>query len=69
MFRNTASAFAAAMALGVTAFTAPVAAQSFPNKQVRITVSYGGGTAPDIVARLLAEKFREAWNQIGRAHV
>ena len=63
MFRNTASAFAAAMALGVTAFTAPVAAQSFPNKQVRITVSYGGGTAPDIVARLLAEKFREAWNQ------
>ncbi len=63
MSKKSLATIAAVAIFAATIFTAPVAAQGFPSKQVRITVSYGGGTAPDIVARLMAEKFRESWGQ------
>ncbi len=41
-----------------------VAAQSsYPDKPVRILVGFTPGVAPDIAARLLADKFTEAWGK------
>jgi tripartite-type tricarboxylate transporter receptor subunit TctC len=46
---------------------APVAAQSngqnYPNKPIHIIVTFTPGGAPDILARLLAERLGVAWNQ------
>ncbi len=40
----------------------PVAAQSaYPNRSVRILVGFTPGTAPDVAARILANKFSEDW--------
>lgn len=39
------------------------AAQSYPERQVRVIVPHGAGGGTDIVARLLAEKLTERWNQ------
>ena len=40
------------------------AAQSgYPEKSVRILVGFTPGVAPDIAARLLADKFTEAWGK------
>ena len=62
---KTIVAMAAALALLHAASDA--AAQSgYPEKSVRILVGFTPGVAPDIVARLLADKFTEAW---GRAVV
>jgi tripartite-type tricarboxylate transporter receptor subunit TctC len=45
--------------------TAAAAAQpdAFPNRAVRLIVSNTPGSAPDVVARLLAAKLIEAWGQ------
>ncbi|MBI2772437.1 MAG: tripartite tricarboxylate transporter substrate binding protein [Burkholderiales bacterium] len=37
-------------------------AQAYPAKPVRIIVGFPPGTGPDIVARLLAQKLSQAWN-------
>jgi tripartite-type tricarboxylate transporter receptor subunit TctC len=47
-----AAALAPALALGV----ATAGAQSFPNKPLRLVVTFPPGGAPDILARLFAEK-------------
>ena len=39
------------------------AAQPFPNRPVRIVVPQPPGTAPDTVARILAEQLAEYWHQ------
>ncbi len=46
---------------------APLAvhAQGYPDKPVRIIVGFPAGTGPDIVARLLAQKLSEGWNNLG----
>jgi tripartite-type tricarboxylate transporter receptor subunit TctC len=42
----------------------PAAAQSgYPEKPVKILVGFTPGVAPDIAARLLADKFSEAWGR------
>jgi tripartite-type tricarboxylate transporter receptor subunit TctC len=40
-----------------------VGAQSFPNRPVRIITPYSTGIAPDITARIVAEKLARQWNQ------
>ncbi|WP_066707821.1 Bug family tripartite tricarboxylate transporter substrate binding protein [Curvibacter delicatus] len=52
------------MALGAVAgVQAQSAAQTFPNKPLRIVVTFTPGGAPDIIARLLGERFTAAWGQ------
>ena len=48
------------------AWTVPSHAQSaasFPNKPMRMVVTFTSGGAPDIIGRILAERFTAAWNQ------
>jgi tripartite-type tricarboxylate transporter receptor subunit TctC len=55
---------AIAAAVGVGAQTATqVSVQSFPSKPLRIVVTFTTGGAPDIIARLLGERFTAAWGQ------
>lgn len=39
------------------------AQSSYPDKPVRILVGFTPGVAPDITARLLADKLTEAWGK------
>jgi tripartite-type tricarboxylate transporter receptor subunit TctC len=47
------------------ALTIPLAAgaQDYPGKQIRIVVPYPSGGGVDVMARIIAEKFREKWGQ------
>lgn len=59
MFKPSRKVLAIAMLLaGSAAF-----AQSFPNRPVRIITPYSTGIAPDITARIVAEKLARQWNQ------
>jgi tripartite-type tricarboxylate transporter receptor subunit TctC len=40
------------------------AAQSYPNKSIRIIVPYPPGGATDVMARLIAQKLSESWQQV-----
>lgn len=52
------------MAVGAVAGAqAQSAAQAYPNKPIRIVVTFTSGGAPDIIARLLGERFTAAWGQ------
>jgi tripartite-type tricarboxylate transporter receptor subunit TctC len=51
---------AAACAL---ACVAPVAAQTYPSKPVRLVVPFVPGGSTDLVARVMAQKLGEAWSQ------
>jgi tripartite-type tricarboxylate transporter receptor subunit TctC len=42
---------------------APVLAQNYPEQGVKIIVGFPPGVAPDVTARLLADKFGEAWGR------
>ena len=51
-------------ALGLVLGAAPAAAQTgYPSQTVRILVGFTAGTAPDIVARVLAERFAASWGR------
>src|SRR5450755_2527680 len=56
---------AAALSLlsaGLLAGTA-LAQTSYPDQPVRILVGFTPGTAPDVTARILADKFTESWGK------
>ncbi len=55
-----ASAVAAA---ALCQLSLPTHAQNFPEKPVRLVVGYAPGTAPDILARLVAQKMSEQLKQ------
>jgi len=42
---------------------AQASAQNFPNKPIRIVVTFTSGGAPDIIARLLGERMSAEWGQ------
>src|SRR3954467_14928284 len=48
-------------ALFVMLVSQPVSAQSYPNRPVKILVGFTPGTAPDLAARILADRFSEVW--------
>ena len=41
----------------------PASAQGYPEQGIKIVVGFPPGVAPDITARLLADKFGEAWGK------
>lgn len=43
--------------------SAPVSAQSYPNKSVRVILPYSAGSGPDSVMRTIGEKLTRDWNQ------
>ncbi|MGH8617728.1 MAG: Bug family tripartite tricarboxylate transporter substrate binding protein [Burkholderiales bacterium] len=47
----------------VLAITAPAAAQQYPQKPVRVIVSYAPGGAGDVMARVFGQKLAESWGQ------
>jgi tripartite-type tricarboxylate transporter receptor subunit TctC len=49
--------------LAALAFAAPVQAQDFPSRTVKIVVPYSAGGGTDIVARIVAQKLQEKWGQ------
>src|SRR5688572_7685394 len=55
--------FATAAAVGVAFAAAPVYAQKFPSRPVRIIVPNPAGSQGDAMARIVAQKLSEAWGQ------
>jgi tripartite-type tricarboxylate transporter receptor subunit TctC len=51
------------LALGLTAVSAPLRAQGFPNRPVTIVVPYPPGGATDLVARFVQPKLQAAFGQ------
>jgi tripartite-type tricarboxylate transporter receptor subunit TctC len=45
------------------AFATPAAAQSYPNKPVRLIIAFTPGSSTDIIGRALAAKLQEIWGQ------
>lgn len=62
--RSHLIALALAALLGLAgAFSTPAAAQAWPGKPVRLIVPFPAGAAPDVIARLVADRLGAAWGQ------
>jgi len=55
--------FPALFAVGLFAFSIPVAGQNYPTKPVHVVITFGPGTATDIVGRVVTQKLSEFWGQ------
>ena len=56
--------FATLMATGIAVAATPgVAAQNFPEKPIRLIVPFTAGSATDLLARRIAPKMSDHWNQ------
>ena len=53
----------AAFVYSLVAWPASVQAQTYPSKPIRLLIAATAGSAPDVIARLLANKLTEAWGQ------
>src|SRR4030095_11426863 len=55
----------ARMAAALMLFTAaiPGAADNYPNKPGRLILPFGAGASTDIIGRIFAQRFSEAWGQ------
>lgn len=62
--RRSASVLGAALLL-VGSATSAWSQTAYPQRTVRLIVGFPAGTGPDTVARLLAQKLSESWNNIG----
>jgi tripartite-type tricarboxylate transporter receptor subunit TctC len=62
MNSRSATTFAALAALAWH-FPAQTSAQAFPSKPVRYVVPFPAGGSPDIIARLITERFTRMWGQ------
>jgi tripartite-type tricarboxylate transporter receptor subunit TctC len=51
------------LAIALTALTTAAAASEFPARPIRIIVQFTPGTSTDILARLVAAKMSDHWNQ------
>ena len=60
-FQHQVVALAALVASGLAPLTAH--AQAFPNKPVRLIVTYPPGGSSDLMARIVAQKLSEHWGQ------
>jgi tripartite-type tricarboxylate transporter receptor subunit TctC len=49
--------------LAACAMVAPAFGQAYPNRPVKIVVPFAAGSATDIMARIIAEEFRAAFDQ------
>src|SRR3954464_7022732 len=50
-----------ALCLAVAPVSGAVAQSPYPNRPVKILVGFTAGTAPDLAARILADRFSEVW--------
>ena len=55
--------FAAGLALALAAFAAPVAAQGYPDRPIKIVVPFGPGGFTDVAARILQKELAPAIGQ------
>lgn len=63
MKRIRVGGFSFALLSMFMAIAAPVIAQSYPSKPIRLIVPYPPGGGNDTIARLLAQKINESWGQ------
>jgi tripartite-type tricarboxylate transporter receptor subunit TctC len=61
--RSIARVMAGAVALACGVAAAPLAAQDYPNRPVRMVVPFPAGAASDFLARVLGQKLGEQWGQ------
>jgi tripartite-type tricarboxylate transporter receptor subunit TctC len=55
--------FAFFILAGILVIAGPAAAQSYPNRVVKIVVPFAAGGGTDVMARNIAQKLNEAWAQ------
>ena len=60
--RSLALRYLVATAMCLGAYTG-AQAQAFPNKPVKLVVTYPAGGSSDLMARIMGQKLSEAWGQ------
>ena len=62
-YMTTTSVTLAALALPMALAAPAAAADSFPDKPIRLIIGSAPGSGPDIISRLMADNLYAAWNQ------